>query len=89
MRFFGVCTQVTFDPSTNRMLKIGSASASYDGAGNMTGDGTNTYQWDAEGRLSSINTGATASYTYNALGQRVETHAGTASYRPFTLGHAR
>src|SRR5438309_1129459 len=29
-----------------------------------------TYAWDAEGRLKSVDNGATASFTYNALGQR-------------------
>ena len=46
----------------------------YDAAGNMTGDGTgtgtHTYAWDAEGRLKSVDGGATATFTYNALGQR-------------------
>ncbi|MCJ7503877.1 MAG: RHS repeat-associated core domain-containing protein [Acidobacteriia bacterium] len=45
-------------------------------AGNTTQDGTgvgtHTYQWDAEGRLKSVDDGTTASYVYNALGQRVE-----------------
>ncbi len=40
----------------------------------MTGDGTYTYQWDAEGRLKSVNNGAARSYIYNALGREVEWH---------------
>lgn len=62
----GYCPQVTFDPTSNRILKIGSVSAAYDAAGNMTSDGTNSYQWDGEGRLKSMN-GVT--FTYNALGE--------------------
>jgi YD repeat-containing protein len=32
------------------------------------------YQWDAEGRLQSVNNGAFRSYVYNALGREVEWH---------------
>jgi len=46
--------------------------ASYDPAGNMTGDGTHTYQWDAEDRMVSVDSGSTATLKYNSLGQRVE-----------------
>lgn len=46
--------------------------ATYDAAGNMTGDGTHTYQWDAEDRMISMDAGSTATYKYNSLGQRVE-----------------
>jgi RHS repeat-associated protein len=83
----GICPQVTFDPATNRVLKVGSASASYDAAGDMTGDGTSTYQWDAEQRLSSVNSGSTAAFVYNALGERVETQAG-ATYHEFVYDPA-
>src|SRR5437667_11079312 len=38
--------------------------------GDGTGTGTHTYAWDAEGRLKSVDSGTTASFTYNALGQR-------------------
>jgi RHS repeat-associated protein len=40
----------------------------------LTGDGTYTYQWDAEGRLISVNSGVDRSYVYNALGREVEWH---------------
>ncbi len=39
-----------------------------DAAGNVTADGVHTYQWDAEGRASSIDG---AAQIYNALGERV------------------
>ena len=70
----GLCTSMTYDTTNNnnRLLKIGSASVTYDAAGNVTGDGTYTYQWDAEGRLASVGGFATASFTYNALGQAAE-----------------
>ncbi|MGH9327028.1 MAG: hypothetical protein ACRD2B_10155 [Terriglobia bacterium] len=38
----------------------------------MTADGTHAYQYDAEGRLISVDSGTTATYVYNALGERVE-----------------
>jgi RHS repeat-associated protein len=67
----GYCPQVTFSSSTNRVLQIGSASVVYDAAGNMTSDGTHTYQWDGEGRLKSVDSGSTEVFTYNGLGQQV------------------
>jgi RHS repeat-associated protein len=47
----------------------------YDAAGNVTNDTYNTYQWDAESRLTKVINGAgtvLSLNTYNALGQRVE-----------------
>jgi RHS repeat-associated protein len=41
-------------------------------------DALHTYQWDAEGRMVSIDNGSTARYVYNALGQRVEKQLGSA-----------
>ena len=66
------CMNFTYSSSTNRITTSGYA---YDAAGNLTGDSTNTYQWDAEGRLTkALNGGGTAiaTHTYNALGQRVQ-----------------
>jgi RHS repeat-associated protein len=47
-------------------------SFTYDLNGNMTSDGTRTYEWDAENRLVAVKEGATtvASYTYNHRGLR-------------------
>jgi RHS repeat-associated protein len=44
-------------------------SDSYDAAGNLLNDGTNSYTYDAENRIKSVN-GATT-YTYDAEGRRV------------------
>ncbi len=44
----------------------------FEGVRHLLSDGNNTYQWDAEGRLISVNNGSTWSATYNAFGQRVE-----------------
>jgi len=69
----GPCPNYSFNSSSNQMTNSGYA---YDAAGNLTADGTgsgsHTYQWDAENRLNSIDSGSTATYIYNALGQRVE-----------------
>ena len=74
----GPCPNYTFNASTNQVTNAG---FTYDPAGNLTADGTgtgtHTYQWDAENRLKSIDNGSTATYTYNALGQRVEKLVGT------------
>jgi YD repeat-containing protein len=46
--------------------------ASYDTAGNVLSDGTNTFTYNNAGRLaSSANSAGTTTYTYNVLGQRV------------------
>jgi RHS repeat-associated protein len=74
----GPCPNYSFNASTNRVTNTG---FTYDAAGSLTADGTgtgsHTYQWDAENRLKSIDSGSTATYTYNALGQRAEKLVGT------------
>jgi RHS repeat-associated protein len=58
----------------------------YDGAGDLTQDASNstthTYQWDAEGRVASVDGGSTASFTYNALGHRVQRNTDGYFYDP-------
>ncbi len=69
----GPCPNYSFNTSTNQ---ISNGGYSYDASGNLTADGTgtgsHTYQWDAENHLKSIDSGSTATYTYNALGWRIE-----------------
>jgi len=77
---------VAFDPATNRITTSG---FTYDAAGNLmadgTGLGTHSFQWDAEGRMVSVDGVAgqscqsswTDCFTYNALGQRVQKHIGS------------
>jgi RHS repeat-associated protein len=65
------CMAPTYSPATSHITTSG---YSYDAAGNLTGDGTNTYEWDAEARLAKVINGAgtaISTNTYNALGQRV------------------
>jgi RHS repeat-associated protein len=77
----GTC--YTFQATVGTNNQLGSPYR-YDAAGNMTYDGTNTYYYDAEDRLIQVNgtlgtcSSATACYTYDALGKRVEKVAGSA-----------
>jgi RHS repeat-associated protein len=47
----------------------------YDAAGNMTYDGTHSYTFDDENRLTKVDGGNTATYVYDAEGRRVEKSA--------------
>ena len=71
----GPCPNWTYNntyPNTNR-----NDSFSYNAAGDVTGDESHSYQYDAEGRLAGVDSGATESYTYNTLGQEVRFNAST------------
>ncbi len=63
---FSSCPQPTFNAANNQIIGY-----AYDAAGNMTNDSVHAYTWDAEGRLVKVDAGSTATYTYDALGQRV------------------
>jgi RHS repeat-associated protein len=55
----------------NQYTAVGAVTPSYDGNGNLTGDGTFTYGYDAENRLiSASGTSLAASYAYDAQGRR-------------------
>ncbi len=61
--------------SVNANNRITNTGFSYDLGGNMTADGSHTYQYDAENRLKSLDsTGAT--YLYNGEGRRVKKTVG-------------
>jgi len=49
----------------------------YDAAGNMTYDGLHNYAYDAENRLTQVDSGSTASYIYDAEGRRARKTLGT------------
>jgi RHS repeat-associated protein len=55
------------NPATNQVT-----GETYDVAGNMLTDGINRYTYDGEGRMVGMTGSATASYVYDALGQRVQ-----------------
>jgi RHS repeat-associated protein len=69
----GYCPNWAFNTSTNQLTTSG---FTYDAAGNLTKDSSNaaahTYQWDAEGRVASVDSGSTWAFTYNAVGNRVQ-----------------
>ena len=63
------CPSLTYNSNNNNQLAaIGSSSFSYDAAGNLITDpsnplATHTYQWDAEGRVATVDSGSTWSFT--------------------------
>lgn len=67
------------NPQTNAYVVpiqgVPSQSFTYDANGNMTGDGTNTYTWDAENRLARITypgSGNTTDFSYDAFDRCVK-----------------
>jgi RHS repeat-associated protein len=55
------------------------ANLIYDANGNVTNDRVHTYQYDAENRVVSVDSGFTATYAYNHDNQRVKKVAGGAT----------
>jgi RHS repeat-associated protein len=68
------CGSPTMSVSVNAKNQITNTGYSYDYAGNVTGDGTYTYTWDAENHLTSVNG---VGYTYDGDGRRVKKSSGT------------
>jgi RHS repeat-associated protein len=65
----------------NQLTQWKGASLTYDANGNLTSDGTNTYNWNARNQLVSISGGASASFQYDPFGRRVsKTIGGTTQY---------
>ena len=64
-------TSATYNVN-NQLTKWGSTNITYDLNGNMNGDGTNTYSWNARNQLSAVTkSGQTLpSFTYDAFGRR-------------------
>jgi RHS repeat-associated protein len=67
----GSSSQLSFNTANNQIIGF-----SYDAAGNMTYDGFHSYTYDAEGHITAVDGGSTATYVYNALNQRVRTMVG-------------
>jgi RHS repeat-associated protein len=63
--------QYSFNTAKNQI-----SGSSYDAAGNLTNDGAHSYTYDAEGNITAVDGGQTATYTYDALNRRVETVVG-------------
>ncbi len=53
----------------------------YDGNGNLTSDGVNTYVWNARNQLASISGGVTATFQYDAFGRRTQKTLGATTRR--------
>ncbi|MEO6546222.1 MAG: RHS repeat-associated core domain-containing protein, partial [Nitrospiraceae bacterium] len=68
----------TYD-AANEQTAFAGTTLTYDGNGNLTSDGVNTYVWDARNRLVGISGGITASFAYDPLGRRVSKTVGSAS----------
>jgi len=69
-------TDVNGNTATNRynvaVTGSGSKTLVYDLNGNLTSDGTRTFEWDPLNRLAAVNSGTNRSeFTYNGLSQRV------------------
>jgi RHS repeat-associated protein len=62
--------------NANQLTQWGAGNLTYDANGNLTGDGVNTYTWDARNRLVSMSGGTTASFQYDAFGNRVRKTVG-------------
>jgi RHS repeat-associated protein len=58
--------------AANRLTRWAGKDFSYDFNGNLTADGTSTYQWDERDQLKGVSNGATAlaSFSYDAAGRR-------------------
>jgi RHS repeat-associated protein len=67
-----VASTTTYIPNAvNEYTTVGGAALSYDGNGNLTNDGTNSFTYDTENHLlTTTMPGRTASYTYDPLGRR-------------------
>ncbi|MGO4209894.1 RHS repeat domain-containing protein [Terriglobus sp. YAF25] len=65
----GLTTALSFNSANNQ---INSSGYVYDAAGNLTQDPNHSYQYDDDGKLLSVDDGATASYIYDAFNQRVK-----------------
>jgi RHS repeat-associated protein len=68
-------TTYNYPGTSNKLSSLSgyvSETLSYDAAGNETGDGTNTWAYNARGRMATVTVGSTTTtYGVNGLGQRV------------------
>ncbi|HXN72919.1 MAG TPA: hypothetical protein VN861_10250 [Candidatus Acidoferrales bacterium] len=68
---YNSCTQESLSVTALSNNQLSSTGYSYDASGNMLTDGRNTYTWNAENQLKSVD-GTTYTYTYDGDGHRVE-----------------
>ena len=75
----GASTTAYIPNTLNQYATVAAVTQSYDNNGNLTGDGTWTYTYDAENRLLTANkTGVSASYLYDPFGRREQKTVGAA-----------
>jgi RHS repeat-associated protein len=67
------CSAPTLSLGVNTSNRITNTGFSYDPSGNVQGDGTNSYTWDAE---SQIKVAAGVNYTYDGDGNRIQKSSG-------------
>ncbi len=83
-----VLPPATTTPATvdlnDRLTSWNGQTYTYDADGNLTGNGTDTYAWNARNQLAAVKQGGTtiASFSYDPLGRRVDTdfNGNAASY---------
>lgn len=63
------------DNQYTSIVGIGIINPVYDGNGNVVFDGVNSYAYDSENRLESVNGGATAVYAYDPFGRRISSNS--------------
>src|SRR5262249_4505646 len=56
--------------AANRIATWAGVTYSYDANGSLTGDGANTYTWNARNQLTTIMGGGSPSFTYDAFARR-------------------
>jgi RHS repeat-associated protein len=56
--------------AANELTEREGKKLSYDADGNLTGDGSNEYTWNARGQLTKISGASTASFAYDPFGRR-------------------
>jgi RHS repeat-associated protein len=83
----GISYQPTYNPSTNRYSTLPVGSPGYDSDGNLTGDGVNTYTWDADGNSTSVSNSiaGTTNLTFDAFDRMVEQY-NNGSYTQIVYG---
>ncbi len=67
--FPAAVSSATYD-AANELTSWNGTTIAYDSDGNMQSDGTHSYTWDARNQLSMIDSGATASFRYDAFRRR-------------------
>jgi len=71
----GTCDTSSLGYNSNNQI-VTPSRFQYDAAGDLTGDGSQTYTYDAAGRITAVDGGSTATYVYDAFGRRARKTVG-------------